>query len=107
VPLLWLCIQDLSGEDFENLTLILMETKVLDSVSGQQTLVDVIAEILEFDKSFDASEAENFEKLLMLSKYALENITVISLIQGLVVVFIVFIWEENDDNFVGSDYSRK
>jgi len=70
----------MTGEEFENLTALLMETKLLTTVSGQQMLVDAIAEILDFEKHFDASEAENFDKLLLLSKYAYQNMTVSFLI---------------------------
>lgn len=53
-----------------------MGTKILKTVSGQQTMVDMIAEMLEMDKEFDASEAENLDKLLLCSKYSLMSFSV-------------------------------
>lgn len=53
-----------------------MNTKTLQTVSGQQVMVDLIAEILEMDKQFDASEAENFDKLLLCTKSSLSSFSV-------------------------------
>ncbi|XP_021946051.1 apoptosis inhibitor 5 [Folsomia candida] len=67
------CAPKLSGEHFNHFHRLLMNTKTLQTVSGQQVMVDLIAEILEMDKQFDASEAENFDKLLLCTKSSLSS----------------------------------
>lgn len=46
-----------------------MDTKLLKTVSGQQAIVDMVAEQLEFDKDFDPTQSDNVDKLIICCKH--------------------------------------
>lgn len=69
-------LQDFSGDDFKHLHSVILNLKVAKTVSGQQLLVDMVSQMLEMDRPFDASEAENFDRLLECTKLALPSFSV-------------------------------
>lgn len=66
----------MSGEQFKVLHSILLSLEMMKSVSGQQMMVDMISEMLDMEKKFDASEVENFERLFTCTKHSLQSFSV-------------------------------
>ncbi|ODM95907.1 Apoptosis inhibitor 5 [Orchesella cincta] len=59
-------LPDLTGEEFKVAMALLNDSKILKTLSGQQAIVDMVANLLDLKKDFDPTEEYSIQKLLIL-----------------------------------------
>lgn len=64
-------LQDLNGDEFKIAMGLLDHAKILKSVTGQQAVVDMVANLLDFKKDFDVTEPFAFQRLINCTEYIL------------------------------------
>jgi hypothetical protein len=82
VSFIYVCIiflQDVTADEFHNLMELLGWTRLGHIVSGQQELVDIVAEQAEINQNFDPKDVENdnVDRLIQCVKHALPYFSVI------------------------------
>jgi len=72
-------LQDVTADEFHNLMELLGWTALGRTVSGQQELVDIVADQAEINQSFDPKDPENdnVDRLIQCVKHALPYFSVI------------------------------
>ncbi|CAG0921464.1 unnamed protein product [Notodromas monacha] len=65
------CLPDLNANEFLILMSILAQTKLSKTVTGQQSLIDLVAEKMEVDVPLKTLDAENIDRLLRCLREAL------------------------------------
>jgi hypothetical protein len=72
-------LQDVTADEFHNLMELLGWTRLSHTVSGQQDLVDIVAEQAEINQNFDPKDIENdnVDRLIQCVKHALPYFSVI------------------------------
>jgi hypothetical protein len=72
-------LQDVTADEFHNLMELLGWTRLGHTVSGQQELVDIVAEQAEINQNFDPKDIENdnVDRLIQCVKHALPYFSVI------------------------------
>jgi len=73
-------LQDVTADEFHNLMELLGWTRLGHTVSGQQELVDIVAEQAEINQNFDPKDVENdnVDRLIQCVKHALPYFSVIA-----------------------------
>jgi hypothetical protein len=72
-------LQDVTADEFHNLMELLGWTRLGHTVSGQQELVDIVAEQAEINQNFDPKDVENdnVDRLIQCVRHALPYFSVI------------------------------
>ena len=69
-------LQDVTADEFVLVMAILSQCKVAETISGQQQLVDLIAEQCNFSQAFNPSDQEHLDRVLICMKHALPYFSV-------------------------------
>jgi hypothetical protein len=79
------CLQDVTADEFHNIMELLGWTRLGHTVSGQQELVDIVAEQAEINQNFDPKDVENdnVDRLIQCVKHALPYFSVIRYLSGI------------------------
>ncbi|KAI9556894.1 hypothetical protein GHT06_016688 [Daphnia sinensis] len=64
-------LQDVTADEFVLVMAILGQCKIADTVSGQQQLVDLVAEQCNFTQVFNPSDQEHLDRIIICIKHAL------------------------------------
>lgn len=64
-------LQDVTADEFVLVMAILGQCKIADSVSGQQQLVDLVAEQCNFTQVFNPADQEHLDRIIICIKHAL------------------------------------
>ena len=66
----------MTADEFVLVMAILGQCKIADTVSGQQQLVDLVAEQCNFSEAFNPTDQEHLERILICIKHALPYFSV-------------------------------
>lgn len=67
----------MTADEFVLVMAILGQCKIADTVSGQQQLVDLVAEQCNFTQVFNPSDQEHLDRIIICIKHALPYFSVI------------------------------
>lgn len=69
-------LQDVTADEFVLVMAILGQCKIAETISGQQQLVDLVAEQCSFSQAFNPADQEHLDRVLICMKHALPYFSV-------------------------------